>query len=118
MKTILVAASLLCASLAVAREIEGNPDRKISVGLEYTGTFLKGDREYPQIAFPKQDIKDDQHAVLADLRLPVNVSLTLIGGVGYVVTKREGWDSDILLFKEEDRLSGPRVKLGARFYFD
>lgn len=114
----LTVALLLLAGPSFAYEIEGNPDRKLSVGVEYVGTYLKGDVGTMTLpASPRYDTKEDTHDFMADIRVPVNAALTLNAGIGYATKKIEGWDADGYLYPINNDLKGPRLKVGARFYF-
>jgi hypothetical protein len=118
MKTTIVGILLLIAGPAMAWEIEGNPDRKPSIGLEYTGVFLEGDGLYPAVSSIKRTgLQEDTNTIEADFRMPVNPSLTLYVGAGYVKKEIKGVDSDLFLFESEDEMTGGKIKLGARVYF-
>ena len=122
----LVVAIAVMSSVAVAYEIEGNPDRMPSVGLNYTGSFLKGDITYDSIRWNQTpEYKQDTNTILTDVRLPVSSNLTIEVGAGYVKQKIQSIDgslislSPIIAIRDTTNtdLTGPVVKLGARVYF-
>jgi hypothetical protein len=118
MKTTIVVMLMLLAAPVMAWEVEGNPDRKPSIGLEYTGVFLEGDGLYPRVPHIKRnELQEDINTLEADFRMPINSSLTLYVGAGYVKKEIKGVDSDLFLFESEDEMTGGKIKLGARVYF-
>jgi hypothetical protein len=125
MKKLLILAVLLSSS-AFAYEVKDNPDRIPSVGLTYLGSFLKGDLTYESIAWSETpEYKQDTNAFLADLRLPVTSNLTVEVGGGFTKMKIDSIDGSLISLSPvtaiADRtsadLTGPTIKVGARYYF-
>lgn len=128
MKIALLSGVMFLAINAMAYEIQGNPDRFPSVGLNYTGTFLKGTGSLAPIPgfiiTDEKDLKETAHVGMLDLRLPVNENITLNAGAGYAGRVNERVDAslaqnDTAIFGEriKDNLSGPTFNVGARYYF-
>src|SRR3990167_6470666 len=128
MKNTLVLALLLASTVAWSYEIKENPDRVISVGVNYTGTFLDGTGTFEPVPgwfFNEQkDLKDNTHAGVVDLRIPVTPNLTLNTAAGYVSRSVERIDASLCCgdtaaigARLTDEFSGPTINVGARYYF-
>lgn len=120
----------LLSSTAMAYEVKDNPDRFPSVGVNYTGVFLKGEGTFepvPGFFFNKEtDLKDTLHQTVVDLRLPAMSNLTFNFGAGYASRTVDRIDASLFqsggaLLVVGDRLtddySGPVVNAGVRYYF-
>ena len=121
---------LLAGSAAWSYEIKENPDRVISAGVNYTGTYLSGAGTFdpvPGFVFnEEEDLKDNTHAGVVDLRIPVTANLTLTTAAGYVSRSVERIDASLLAVsggylvvgdRLKDEFSGPTFSVGARYYF-
>lgn len=110
-KLMLIAALLLVglAFDAYAYEVQDNPDRRISIGLNYDRTSLNG--EYKFAGTTIKDFSDNiQNAFIADLRLPISGFCTLNVHGGYLNMK------NTLFTNEEVSSGGYDVGAGVRFY--
>lgn len=121
---------VLATSCCFGYEIKDNPDRFPSVGVNYTGVFLKGEGTFapvPGFVFNKEaDLKDTLHQTIVDLRLPTTPNLTFNFGAGYASRSVDRLDASLVAVsggylvvadRLTDDLSGPVVNVGARYYF-
>lgn len=118
MKRVLVAGLLVAgiAGVSFAGEHEGNPDRRPSIGVNYTGHFLSGDAEVTSGGLSaKQDADVVSGALTLDTRIPVSNNVTFNAAVGFIGTASEVKETNILN-GGEDSLGGVLVNVGVRFY--
>lgn len=112
MKGVLLAALLLLPTTLSAYEVPDNPDRKISIGVNYDRYDLGGDYELG--AFKATDAGTlIQNNFRADIRLPLSSFFTLSVGGGYstqslglfIVHRDERWN-----------MKGYNLNAGLRLY--
>lgn len=117
MKKYIMAGLLLASSVTVyAWEFPNNPDRYPSLGLNFSGQSLEGEREFvagPQSA--KQDGIYESGMLVLDGKFPVSNRITLNAAIG-ASSIRWGYDETPLLNFEENENSGTYFNLGIRFY--
>lgn len=116
MKKMMMIAGLLLAAVGVRAEVEGNPDRFPSIGINYTGAFEDGEgTAYDTGLSASQDI-EISHGVLAlDLRLPVSGNVTLNGAIGITGTEATANETNLLQGGKQET-DGMFVNVGVRFY--
>lgn len=96
-------------NLVGAYEIEGNPDRKLSIGLNYDHTGQNS--EYTYRTFKTSDFtKVSGNSFLADIRIPLASIFTLSVRGGYSTQTND------IFTGEKIEYSGYDVGVGVRFY--
>lgn len=109
-KVMLAALAIIAVNIpAWAYEIQANPDRRISIGLNYDHQHTAGDYEF---AGGKIDDfnKLSANSFLADVKIPVSGFCTLQVRGGYVNANSD------LFTGEEVNSDGYDVGAGVRFY--
>ena len=113
-KVVLAALMVLVPAVGMAYEIEKNPDRRMSFGINFDRFDMGGDYENDT---PKIKIADagtwKQNIIKADVRVPVTSFMTLSLGGGYVMTDA-GWA--IVTKDERWKMKGYNINAGVRFY--
>ena len=111
MKTVTVVMMLMLGMLAkvAAYEVEGNPDRKISIGLNYDRTHLNS--EY---GFRTTKISDftkvNGNSFLADVKLPLSSLFTFQLRGGYTTQSNDIFTGETVDY------SGYDIGFGVRLY--
>ena len=114
-----VAVVVLGCGLARAYEIDDNPERLISVGLNYSGSFLRGN-EYstfvgvPNFVLKDYDLTSQSNQGMIDIRVPVSPNLTLSAGGGILFTQYNTTQTGNNTATQQQH--GPVVTAGLRWY--
>lgn len=126
-RSLIIAFLVLAAKPLMAWEIPNNPDRFISFGFNVSGNKLSGQRDEISMPTPLLTNREggsdqlDTHVLGADVRVPVNQSLTLTVMYDRIETdsvfKRRG-DNGATIYKETSKMSGDRYGMSLRLYFN
>ena len=101
----------------IAYEIDGNPDRKMSIGLGYSHVHLGGDFTTGSGAFSFPDSqKLNENFFNADLRLPLNSILTFTVGGGYITSSSDFATTKFTGINQTSDVTGYSIGFGFRAY--
>lgn len=115
MKALLAVAVLMLTSIAWSYEIVENPDRKVSVGINFIRHSLSGDYNSNELNFKLLDAGSmTQNDFLADLRVPVSSVFTFSLGGGF---SKQTLGLSIFAADEQWDMSGYKLNFGVRAYF-
>lgn len=117
MKRILMA-GLVMAAMAVSAKANwrDNPDKCISIGLSYSGSYVDGTYTLIDRGFrASQDVDREINSVWADMRIPVSRIVTLWGAIGSINEMSNGVETRFITGAESD-INGVGINLGIRFY--
>jgi hypothetical protein len=106
---------MVVASRAWGWDVRGNPDRYPSIGLDYAGSYLMGNETQhgPNYCRVASDLSTTNHALSADLRLPLtrNWTITVGGGIAYT-----SYHVDPAWGETRDTQVGPSGRVALRYY--
>lgn len=112
MKKVLMLIAFVSLTSAVhAYDVPGNPDRKMSIGLNYDRENLNS--EYSFMAAKISDFtKVGSNSFMADIRVPISSIFTFSVRGGYVSSTNE------LFTSEKVEYSGYDIGVGVRFFIN
>ena len=115
-KMALTIAGLLLAGYVRAAEVEGNPDRFPSVGVQYIGASESGESVATAGgSSASQDVDLDNGLFLLDARIPLTANVTLTGAIGFSKTEVTAQETAIFA-GQKTNTDGNSFSVGLRFY--